>query len=81
MENKPRLHACATDVDGGAVGAHAKLVLSWKIAPDGSIHDVAVVSSTSPGSDLEQCVLAGVRTFVFPSADGPTNVSQYPFKF
>jgi hypothetical protein len=67
-------------LSGGPDAGVGGLTVSWRIAPDGTVTDAAIVSSTLDNERAKGCVLRRVRAFRFPPADGPSQVT-YPFAF
>jgi outer membrane biosynthesis protein TonB len=57
------------------------ITMTWLIAPDGTVSTASVAASTIRNTNVESCVLRVVRSWTFPTSDGPTNVAAYPFKF
>lgn len=59
-----------------------KIVVSVVIAPDGSVPDARIVSSTFADADLEQAILAAVRQVKFGARDVPVfTFPNYPLTF
>jgi hypothetical protein len=56
-----------------------RLVLDWRIGPDGVVRWSRQVSSTLTSSVVATCVLGAIRTWQFPAC-GPITV-RYPFIF
>ena len=57
------------------------VTVQWQIEPGGSVASASVASSTLKNPRVEGCVLRQVKSWRFPTADAPTTVSAYPFKF
>lgn len=58
-----------------------KVVVEFTIAPNGSITSCRLVSSELKNPDLEQKLLARIRTLSFASEDVETLVTTYPLDF
>ncbi len=58
-----------------------KVVISFKIDPNGHVTYADVKESTIGDSTLEQCIVARIRTLRFPKPEAPveTEVGSYPF--
>lgn len=57
------------------------VTVQWHIEPGGGVTSASVASSTLKNPRVEGCVLRQVKSWKFPTADAPTTVSAYPFKF
>jgi hypothetical protein len=57
------------------------IVLSWQIAPDGSVASPALVSTTLNNARVEGCVLRQLRGWHFPASETQTIVPAFPFGF
>jgi hypothetical protein len=57
------------------------IVLSWQIQPDGSVSTAGLVSSTLQNPRVEGCVIRQVKTWHFPTAETPSDVASYGFRF
>jgi hypothetical protein len=58
-----------------------KLMLDWVIAPSGRVSRARQVSSTLSSPAVASCVLARIRTWVFPRPEGGSVTVRYPFVF
>ncbi len=57
------------------------VTVAWTIDANGSVSGASLASSTLGNPRVEGCVVRQVKGWRFPSADGPTTVSGFPFKF
>ncbi|MFO0664992.1 MAG: AgmX/PglI C-terminal domain-containing protein [Polyangiaceae bacterium] len=57
------------------------VTVQWQIDPSGQVSSASIASSTMGNPRVEGCVVRQVRAWRFPSADAPTTVGAYPFKF
>ena len=81
--NQGQVRACYEDVlNRGNAPLAGKVVVNWRIGPDGTVGTSSLVSSTANHAGLEQCVVEAVRGWRFPKpkGGGVVNVS-YPFVF
>ena len=62
-------------------GARGKVVVAFSIAPNGIVQSASVKESTIGDSTLGNCIIARVKSWVFPKPEAPvvTEVSAYPF--
>jgi outer membrane biosynthesis protein TonB len=58
-----------------------KVVVRMTIAPDGSVTDCVLVSSTFNNSDMEEKIVARVKLLNFGPAGGPPITKLFPFSF
>lgn len=59
-----------------------KVAIAFVIGPDGKVQSASVAQSTAGNAALEQCVVARVKTWVFPKPTGGGTVQiTYPFVF
>jgi outer membrane biosynthesis protein TonB len=59
-----------------------KIVVSWEINDRGGVNRANLQSSTLNSSIVENCTLAKIRSWDFPSAPrGETALVTYPFRF
>lgn len=77
MAHTAQLRRC---YDVEATTAYLLFVVAWRIAVDGSVSSVTAVHPTGIAT-MDACLTREVASWTFPSSDGPTHVSQYPFKF
>lgn len=61
-------------------GLKGKLVLSFTIAASGKVRSAKARKNSTGSSSLARCVMSRVKNWVFPSAEGSTEV-EYPFTF
>jgi hypothetical protein len=57
------------------------LTAAWTIDPAGTVTSATIAGSTIHNPRVEGCVLRQVRTWHFPSSDGVSQVTAYPFSF
>lgn len=74
------MRACYERALGSSPKVSGKVVLGWRIEPNGSTSDVSVKSSTLKLPKAESCMQQQVQSWKFPPADGPV-VLSYPFVF
>lgn len=55
--------------------------VAWQIEPSGSVSGAQIKSSTLSNPKVEGCVLRQIKSWRFATADAPTNVAEYPFRF
>jgi hypothetical protein len=69
---------------GGAAATPAaprKGVLKWRIAVDGSVHDVEVVSKDLEQTHFATCAAAAITALEFPQHTSEGGPVTMPFKF
>jgi len=54
---------------------------AWTIDATGAVTSASNAGSTIHNARVEGCVLRQVRTWHFPSSDGVSQVTAYPFSF
>jgi TonB family protein len=57
------------------------VTVSFAIDPGGSVTGASIASSTLGSQRVEGCILRQIRSWKFPSAETPSTVAAYPFKF
>ena len=57
------------------------VTVQWSIDPSGSVTSASLGGSTLSNPRVEGCVVRQVKGWHFPSADSPTSVAAFPFKF
>lgn len=57
------------------------ITMTWVIEADGKVSSVGVAGSTMHDANVENCVTAEVKSWTFPTAERPSHVAAYPFKF
>jgi hypothetical protein len=61
-------------------GLFGKIQVEWVIAPDGSVRDATVKESTLQNVEVERCIAARIRTWIFPKPrGGGVVIVRYPF--
>lgn len=79
--NKGAIYAIYNRALRDEPGLQGKVVLELKIAPDGHIVDLRIVSSELRASELESKLLARIRQFDFGAKDVDQMVVTYPVDF
>jgi len=79
--NKGSIYAIYNRALRDEPGLQGKVVLKVTIAPSGGITDLRIVSSELKMSDVEQKLLARIRTFDFGAKDVNELVVNYPLDF
>ena len=79
--NKGSIYAIYNRALRDEPGLQGKVVLKLTIAPSGGITDLRIVSSELKMSDVEQKLLARIRTFDFGAKDVNELVVNYPLDF
>jgi periplasmic protein TonB len=79
--NKGSIYAIYNRALRDEPGLQGKVVLKLTIAPSGGITDVRIVSSELKMPDVEQKLLARIRTFDFGAKDVNEMVVNYPLDF
>lgn len=62
-------------------GLKGGVTLGWSIDAAGNVSNASVVRSTLGSPRVEGCLLRQVQRWKFPTADLPSTVGDYPFKF
>ncbi len=57
------------------------ITAAWTIDASGAVTSASQAGSTIHNARVEGCVLRQIRTWHFPSSDGVSQVSSYPFSF
>ncbi|MCK5799948.1 MAG: energy transducer TonB [Deltaproteobacteria bacterium] len=60
---------------------HGKVLVNFIIDRDGSVREVRVDDSTLKNVEVEDCLLARIRSWVFPAPRGGIVNVRYPFVF
>jgi hypothetical protein len=62
-------------------GLRGKIVVAFNIAPNGIVQSASVKESTLGDSAIGNCIVARVKSWIFPKPEAPvvTEVSAYPF--
>jgi protein TonB len=79
--NKGSIYAIYNRALRDEPGLQGKVVLKLTIAPSGGITDLRIVSSELKMTDVEQKLLARIRTFDFGAKDVNEMVVNYPLDF
>ena len=79
--NKGSIYAIYNRALRDEPGLQGKVVLKLTIAPSGGITDLRIVSSELKMPDVEQKLLARIRTFDFGAKDVNEMVVNYPLDF
>jgi len=61
-------------------GLAGKLAVSFTIAPSGEVRSAKTAQNSTGSLSLARCVTSRVKSWIFPSAEGSTDV-EYPFTF
>jgi TonB family protein len=61
-------------------GLYGKVVVLFDISPNGSVGDALVQQTTMSSEPVESCILNHVKRWIFPAAQGSTQVT-YPYVF
>lgn len=77
----PALRACYAPEALKKPGLKGDLIVRFRIEPNGNVGAASIVSSTLKSPPVEECVVRQVKTWTFPVATLPTEVSSYPLKF
>lgn len=79
---KADIHDCYATEQRTRPRLGGKLVVSWRIAADGTTYDVELRSTTLDSAAVEGCVLRQVSQLVFPPPRGDKRVRvNFPFIF
>lgn len=57
------------------------VTVAWTVEPSGSVSGASLAGSTLNNPRVEGCIVRQVKGWRFPSADSPTPVAGFPFKF
>jgi hypothetical protein len=57
------------------------VTMTWSIEPGGTVTSASVAGSSLGNQRVEGCVQRQVKTWKFPTANAPTQVGAFPFKF
>jgi TonB family protein len=66
---------------GARPGLVGRVVLNFTVAPDGSVSESRVGSSTLGDETAESCMVEAVRGWTFPKPEGGIVIVSYPFEF
>lgn len=81
LRHKADLASCADEARRREPGVTGKLVLRFRIEPDGSVSSSEVVSKELEAAHFTHCVREQVLPRMrFPTASGPDDII-FPFKF
>jgi TonB family protein len=81
MSHLGAIRACYETEAQRNPGLKGGVTVQWQIDQGGSVSGATVQSSSLANPRVEGCVLRQVKTWRFPTADSPTKVEAYPFKF
>ncbi|HEY3451990.1 MAG TPA: AgmX/PglI C-terminal domain-containing protein [Myxococcales bacterium] len=62
-------------------GLAGKLNLEWTIGTDGRVEEVKVKQATIKGSEVPNCIVGSLKTWIFPKPTGGKVIVSYPFLF
>jgi hypothetical protein len=62
-------------------GLKGGVTVAWTIDPAGNVAGASLAGTTLNNPRVEGCVLRQVRSWHFPTAESPTTVAGFPFKF
>jgi hypothetical protein len=81
QRHRSEIRACYDAALQRNPGLRGKIVVAFNIAPNGIIQSASVKESTIGDAGLGNCIVARVRSWVFPKPEAPvvTEVSAYPF--
>ncbi len=81
MAHQGALRACYDIELARNPGLRGGVTMAWKIAPSGLVNTASVAGSTIHNPRVEGCILRQVKSWHFPTAESPSDVNAYPFKF
>ena len=80
LAQRQRIRACYNTALLASPKLNGRLLLKWKISPDGNVASIQVVKSDFKQSPFESCVITVLRSTTYPGKPSPTTV-LYPFIF
>jgi hypothetical protein len=78
---KASLSACVAEQRAADPSVHGALLLSWSIAPDGSVRSLKNASPEHARQPISACISGVVRAVRFPKTRGGREVERFPFRF
>lgn len=78
--NQAQVTACYERELKSSPGLRGKVVVGFVIGADGRVRPPRVVRNTTRNRDMLPCIKRAVRSWRFPTAEGPADV-EYPFAF
>jgi TonB family protein len=81
MAHTGALRACYESEAQRNPNLQGGVTVTWKIEPSGSVASASIASSSMNNPRVEGCVLRQVKAWKFPTAETPTDVQAFPFKF
>lgn len=81
QRHRSEIRACYDAALQRNPGLRGKIVVAFNIAPNGIVQSASVKESTLGDSSLGTCIVARVKSWIFPKPEAPvvTEVSAYPF--
>ncbi len=81
QRHRSEIRACYDAALQRNPGLRGKVVVAFNIAPNGIVQSANVKESTIGDSALGSCIIARVKSWIFPKPEAPvvTEVSAYPF--
>ncbi len=81
QRHRSEIRACYDAALQRNPGLRGKIVVAFNIAPNGIVQTASVKESTLGDAALGTCIVARVKSWVFPKPEAPvvTEVSAYPF--
>jgi outer membrane biosynthesis protein TonB len=81
QRHRSEIRACYDAALQRNPGLRGKVVVAFNIAPNGIVQSAGVKESTIGDSGLGNCIVARVKSWIFPKPEAPviTEVSAYPF--
>jgi pSer/pThr/pTyr-binding forkhead associated (FHA) protein len=81
QRHRSEIRACYDAALQRNPGLRGKIVVAFNIAPNGIVQTASVKENTLGDSGLGTCIIARVKSWVFPKPEAPvvTEVSAYPF--
>ncbi len=81
QRHRSEIRACYDAALQRNPGLRGKIVVAFNIAPNGIVQTASVKENTLGDSAMGTCIIARVKSWVFPKPEAPvvTEVSAYPF--
>lgn len=76
-----RVRACYTKALKANPNINGRLYVQFIVGPNGRVKGVSKLSSTVDSSEMEQCILGSVLTWVFPQPENGEVTIKHPFIF
>jgi Flp pilus assembly protein CpaB len=80
LGHKPQLEQCIQAERAAHPDGKGKVVMSWTVAPDGSVRGVGTKTPGMKGSSLVSCLSAAIATWRFPVGEVDA-VIDFPFQY